>query len=257
MNQIILILVVLILIPAIIQNIDAEPILITKSSFIDDVTFDGKWTNGGEWKASSVDFIAGSMYLRSAHQDDFMYLMIDVVEDTTPSKNSDRGMICFDTNNEKSEIADENDYCFISTLGSHNAITLQGGTPFASKDHFRKIKNLDELVIVGGVSGENNRYVKTQHAIYEFKIPLDLIGRSDNYGFLVYVYDANKNQILTYPESIPIEDNRSIPSPKYWGDIISPDKSLPEFHSIMILLVILFGSLSLIRLKPFFGNLFS
>lgn len=239
-----------------IQYVNADPILISKSSEMKDIIFDGKWTTVHEWKHSSHNLINEySVHIRSAHQDEFLYIMIDVVKDVTFDKNSDRSMICFDSSNNKSKIADDDDYCFIATLGSSNGITLQGGTMLASKDHFKRIENHEDFIAIGNVSDDKDRYTRIPHVSYEFRIPLEVIGRSDNYGFLVYVYDANKNEIITYPESIQIEDIRSIPSPSQWGDMISPDKSLPEFDEKIILFSL--ALLPILILSRFKKNVFN
>ena len=52
-----------------------EPILISISSDLDQVIFDGKWTHVNEWKRSSYNhlkFSDGSeIHLRTAHQENF------------------------------------------------------------------------------------------------------------------------------------------------------------------------------------------
>ncbi len=78
------------------------------------------------------------------------------------------------------------------------------------------------------MSDKEDRYSKIPHTSYEFKIPTELVGRSSNYGFYAGVYDADSGLIYSWPESIRL-DTFEIPSPSKWGDLVSPDKSLPEF----------------------------
>ena len=58
-----------------------EPIMITISADRDNVIFDGKWTFYREWKNTSLDtinFVDGNAFeLRTAHQGNFIYVMID------------------------------------------------------------------------------------------------------------------------------------------------------------------------------------
>ena len=94
-----------------------EPIKITLSDKMDLVKFDGKWSNDTEWKRSSLDRINDDdvnhqIQLRTAHQGDFIYVMIDFVTDETPQKDKDFAIFCLDTLNEKNIQADENDFCF-------------------------------------------------------------------------------------------------------------------------------------------------
>ena len=77
------------------------------------------------------------------------------------------------------------------------------------------------------MSDKEDKYSAISHASYEFKIPIELIGRSDNYGFYVNVFDANSNVAYSWPEEIKLE-SFSIPNPSLWGNLISPDKSLLE-----------------------------
>ena len=80
---------------------------------MDNVIFDGKWTFLEEWKHSSYDEIRTEseiIPLRTAHQGDFIYILIDVVPDTTIDNNEDSTLVCFDAKNEKNTNPDENDF---------------------------------------------------------------------------------------------------------------------------------------------------
>ncbi len=83
---------------------------------MENVIFDGKWTFAQEWKHSSYDEIiteSDIIPLRTAHQDDFIYIMINVVPDNTLDNNEDLALVCFDAKNEKNINPDENDFCFM------------------------------------------------------------------------------------------------------------------------------------------------
>lgn len=230
------------------ETVYAEPVLITASGKVRDIEFDGKWTTETEWKPTSLNEINDPQtIIRSAHYEDYVYLMIDVPHDTSVNMHSDRAMVCFDTLNDKSENAQADDYCFQATVGSQNAVTLQGGSPILKNNGFKKISNHENLIAVGNVSDENDRYSDVPHASYEFKIPIEVIGRSDNYGFLVYVYDDNTKRVVTWP-AIEL-DNNNIPPPAKWGDMISPDKSLPEFSSVYMIMVISILSVFVFKFK--------
>ncbi len=241
-----------------ITNIFAqEAIMITKSPKMDQVTFDGIWTHGAEWKVSSLDSIKiakqGEIYLRTAHQGNFVYVFLDVTIDTHLDKNEDKSVICFDAENDKNEFADSDDFCFIATLGKKIGTTLQGEASISSND-FKNIQNPDGFIGMGGISDENDRYSIIPHASYEFRIPTDLIGRSDNYGYYVGVYDDFTKTTYSWPSEIEL-DEFVIPSPKLWGEIISPDKSLPEFEwAIIALLPALILVVFLTKLKKYAYN---
>ena len=235
-SSILFTIIILILTP--ITNVFAEPIMITKSGDLDHVTFDGIWTHAKEWKQSSLNSIAtdqGIIYLRTAHQGNFVYVFLDVILDTHLDKEADKAVICFDTEDDKNEFADSNDYCFTAILGENVGSTLQGESSLVA-NNFRNIPNVEGFIGIGAVSDENDRYSLTPHASYEFRIPTDLIGRSDNYGYYVGIYDDFTKTTYSWPSEVVLDEFK-IPSPKLWGEIISPDKSLPEFDLPFLALV--------------------
>lgn len=232
-----------------------EPIPITYSGTMDRVIFDGKWTFEQEWKQSSLDtylYEDGNriVILRSAHQGDFVYIFIDAVTDESLDNNLDYAIICFDSENNKNIIPDSGDYCFTSMLDGNTGITLQG----TNNDGFVKMENHSELITIGGTSDQNDRYSGVPHVGYEFKIPTDVIGRNSVYGFYFLVYDDHTKTYYTYPSGL--SSDGQISSPDTWGEIYSPDKSLPEFYIPLLIIVlgfsfVIFLSRSKLFLKPF------
>jgi len=126
------------------------------------------------------------------------------------------------------EIKDESDWCYVATRGSKNGHTLNGGSPIHQTSHFNIEKNHPDFIAIGGTSGENDRYVKTPHAAYEFKIPIEQIGFEDEYGFFIQVFDGD--DVMTYPNEHSGKYPQKIPSPKQWGVMISPDHSISSEH---------------------------
>ena len=228
-----------------IPSAHAQSIPITVSGSMDEVIFDGQWTFTKEWKQSSLDKIkteSGIIYLRSAHQGNFIYILLDVLPDITIDNNEDWAVVCFDTKNDKNIKPDENDFCFMIKLGSNKVVTLQG----KETEGLVAVKNHADLIGVGGVSSD--RYSKVPHAAYEFKIPIELLERTNQYGFYVGVFDFTKSATYTWPPEIDLE-NSDIPTPDKWGLIYSPDKSLPEYNVPMLVLVIGIFSIILLSIK--------
>ena len=217
----------------------AQTIPITISSRMSNVIFDGKWSFLQEWKESSltqIDTDSGSIYIRTAHWQNYVYVMIDAANISRFEKNSDRATVCFDKNDTKSSIANQNDYCFVAVLGG-SSFVLQGGSNIAVNGNFKKISPSLDFIGIGGISDENDRYTSIPHPSYEFKIPTELIGRSNHYGFYVSIYDTVKNKVYSWPD---INDDAplTIPDPHKWGELVSPDSSLPEFpYPIFTLLI--------------------
>ena len=242
MKNIFLIMCLFLLFPFV-KPIYATPeILITQSGEMDKVVFDGKWTNILEWKQSSWDQVPTpngyTLHIRTAHQDDFIYILLDVVGEQSFDHISDMAMICFDGLNDKTSIPGADDYCFSTSLTSKQGFVYQGGSSLGFNGNFKKIQNSDGFIGVGGVSDENDKYSIIPHVGYEFKIPMNIFGRSDVYGFYVLVYDANNHMYISWPPEISPKDSHSIPSPANWGTLVSPDKSIPEFELPTIALII-------------------
>lgn len=218
---------------------ESDQILITISNEMEKINFDGKWSFSTEWKSTSQDIVNdGNVILRTAHQGDFIYVLIDNLSDITPGKKSDYSIICIDGKNDKSTLPDDNDYCFMAVLGKNNGFTYSGYSPVQLNGNFRKIPNDPDLIIIGDISDKNDRYSKIIHSSYEFKIPIKLVGRESTYGFYFSTYDSNQQRIYHWPESIDSDRPYFIPNPSTWGNLVSLDKSLPEFPLFLPILII-------------------
>ncbi len=253
-----------------IDGIDEKKnILITKSNSLKEINFDGKWTFYSEWKQTSwnpVKFDENIVFhLRTAHQGDFIYVLIDAISDTNTNIGSDKATVCIDSKNNKSEFFDNDDYCFIiqleernfidTLLNKQNNFAIQGDSQSKSFEELEKIK-VKDFVGIGTMSDKEDKYSEIPHASYEFKIPIELLGRSDNYGFYVNVFDASSNVVYSWPEDIKLE-SFDIPSSSLWGNLISPDKSLLEnsvnesgdFFIILLVIIVISGTIFFIIFK--------
>ncbi len=236
----------------------SEPILITKSSSMEHIIFDGKWTNYSEWKQSSHNtytFGDGEViiHLRTAHFENYIYVFVDPVNDLTLDEKMDEATVCFDGKNNKSKIHDTNDFCFSVSLGNDEGTVFQGNSIEESLISMQIISNPDNFIATSSVSDENDRYTKEPHPSYEFKIPIELLERSDNYGFYLSVYDASLDKFYSWPENSTRENSSDIPPPSEWGDIISPDKSLPELSFPILIFTILIFTIILVQSKTKIG----
>lgn len=207
-----------------------EPILVIESEAFHNI--DGKWTFVSEWKEAADIQLSynngGKLILRIAHDRNYIHVLVDHLGDISPNKGEDKAIICLNGNSKNTK-PEKNDYCFIVTLGRTNPVVLQGGSPSIVKSNFKRIFETG-FEGIGGVTVAD-RYSVIPHVTYEFKIPVDLVGRSNEYQFYVAVYESD-NYVLTWPKYITLKNNFVIPPPSNWGTMISPDKSLPEFHSL-------------------------
>jgi hypothetical protein len=206
---------------------------------MDKIIFDGKWTHELEWKASSLDtyyYNETQVILRSAHQGDYIYIFLDPITDYQLDKINDYAIICFDTKNNKSTKADLDDYCFMTHLDGKDSFTYQGGHTSEATSFFDKIPNPEGFIGISTISDINDRYASIPHSSYEFRIPTSMIGRESVYGFYFLVYDAHSKKLYTYPQNLNPES--FVSSPSQWGEIYSPDKSLPEFELPLFSLIL-------------------
>ena len=221
------------LLPIFFLNVHGEePILISISSQLNNVVFDGKWTTTDEWKQSSYNRLAfddgTEIHLRTAYQGDFVYVQINITSDKFIDKLADSALICFDAKNDKTTLPQSDDFCFFTSLNGKKSFSYQGNTIPAINGYFTKIPYNKDFVAVGSSSDKHDRYDKTPHPSYEFKIPLNLLGRSDNYGFFISVFDAHTKTHHSWPYNVVHQSIISIPSPSQWGDLLSPDKSITK-----------------------------
>ena len=225
----------------------SDPILITHSTGIHNVIFDGKWTHETEWKQSSHNMFSYEdrmvIHIRTAHHEDFIYIFIDPINDHTLDNNKDEAVVCIDGQNNKNDLPDKDDFCFQVLLNQKQGTILQGN----DRGVFKEITN-EKFIAISSISDENDRYTKTLHPSYEFKIPIELFGRSDNYGFYFKVHDDSSETSYLWPKNSTLE-NLDVSSPSQWGDIISPDKSLPEMNLPILILTILILGITFIQVK--------
>lgn len=210
--------------------------------------WDGKWSFVQEWKKTSYTDASG-MVLRIGHDYKYLYVFLDAIQQEEFTRNSDYGVICITPNTFIEHLPQNDDHCFLVSLGTSNAITLQGGSTLGLTDYYSRINNDPRLVAVSNISDDNDRYTNNPHPSYEFRIPIELIGRSDNYHFYAATYDAANNLLATWPENIIVTKFPNIPIPSQWGDLTSPDKSIPEFSWPLFSLILSFIPVLVINWK--------
>jgi hypothetical protein len=244
--------IVILLIPfAISEALAQEEIWITISDNLEQVNFDGKWSFTTEWKHSSLDtmdFDSKLLHLRHAHQENFIYFMIDFEGDENLENGEDKAMICL---NPKENQNPDEQFCFIAILETENPSIISRNS---NSEDFKEIKKPADFIAVSSASDENDRYSKIPHSSYEFRIPTELVGRSSEYGFYLAVHEANSNKTFTFPSQVEPITFDVIPDASNWAKLISPDKSLPEFHWAIIVIISSFTLVIFIsrtRLNPY------
>ena len=207
------------------NNIEFESpqIFSTLSNTMSNVSFDGKWSFGQEWKESTLNQFGNDafpMILRIAHFDDFLYVHVNNLFDLTNDKSSDRAIICLSPIHSNPE----NDYfCFVASRGINSGHTLEGKAQSYFDGNLKLISNPPGFIGIGGTSSIGDRYMVTPHAAYEFKIPLDFVGNSNDYRFMIKTVD--RDTVYTFPENL-MKSSNGIPSMDYWGILSSKDKTM-------------------------------
>ncbi|MEM2759878.1 MAG: hypothetical protein QXU32_00045 [Nitrososphaerales archaeon] len=197
-------------------------------------SFETEWKQSSEYVKTYED--GTKLALRAVHDRDNVYLLLDTVTDSKINKNGDFGTVCFDIMNNGGHMPQNDDYCFLVAQGSKTFVTYQGGSNFGINNFLNKIPNPEGIEAHAGISNEFNRYSSIPHAIYEFKIPTEVITRSNTYGFYFAVYDADTRTVYSMSEKF--QRYPYVPSPDQWGRLVSPDNSLPEFHAIQLILIL-------------------
>jgi len=236
----------------------AEEIFITYTDVDSEIVLDGLWTHSHEWKKSSETKIQedalNQFVIRSAHNYEKIFVLVDVVVDESKNISEDKSIICFESKTQQNNLSNLT-YCF--EILFDGTVTTLMKNPESTNSQFVKIENHDDTKAISGMSNQYDRYSKTPHISYEFQIPIDVIGRSDVYAFYVEVYDAETNLQILWPQNSE-EFLVSIENSETWGEMISPDKSIPEFSSPLIIFVILVSTMVLMQFKTKFSrNLFS
>jgi len=233
----------------------ADEVLITYTNRLDDVDFDGMWSYETEWKPGSLVVVKNDesdFVYRIAHDYENLFVYVSAVSDKTPNKISDRAIVCIDGKNNGGEKPDTDDFCFISYFGTNKIFTLQGGSNFGQNGFYEIVDNHPGLIGIGASSSQYDKYSKIPHNSYEFKIPIEIIGRSNIYGLYIGVFDSNLNKQYGWPQESLNEKYPFIPIPKLWGQMISPDKTLPEFENVIFVFLPAFFAILILRYKNTF-----
>ena len=221
----------------------------------DSIVWDGKWSYLQEWKPMTENILSfndgNELSVKTGHDRQNLYVFLDFISEKQFEKKSDYGIVCINANKTIESDLQKDDYCFLVALESYNPLTFQGGGDLAETNHLVKIQNDQSFIAVGGISDEHDRYGGPPHPSYEFKIPIKTIGSSDVYNFYAATYDAKTNKVYSWPQNVTSNEFPAVPSPAEWGELISPDKTLPEFPWPLFMMVFSFSLIVFVTRKQF------
>lgn len=193
---------------------------------------DGMWTIDREWERSTERMFIyedeASIAVRVAHERENIYVLLDMVSDTTKDSGMDKAVVCFDTEVNGGNRPDTDDYCFMAVFDGSFTTYIGGGD---TSNTLSVIDNPSGVEMKAGVSDVFDRYSKIPHLTYELKVPIESLKRTDVLGFYTSVFDSNTKTSYSWPISLSQRDDIEIKKPSEWGKLISPDKSMPEFSA--------------------------
>lgn len=192
---------------------------------VNPVTIDGKWTTVNEWNDSQeipMEYNIynkyknnGTSYLRVKHDDNYLYILIDVPSHVYPTRLLSNVYVDPEDNGGWQPQPDDYCYSYFAYAGGEyeiKYIVVDGRWEFY---HYRGITNTDiRNNISASKNSINNPYSKISHAIYEYRIPLP-----DRKNIRIYVnlLDQDHNFYATWPGKVWND------TPELWGKIIIKD----------------------------------
>jgi hypothetical protein len=185
-----------------------------------------EWTDASEIKVQNEELTA---YIRAKHDGVFVYLLVDFLSDYGLDVSGDFAIICFDTNNNRGNVPQSDDYCFyrITRTGDATDGILQGNgsgwTVLQESDIWDPYDEKFDAAV--SYSHLNDPYDSiNNHVIYEFRIPIDLYSLNETMSFYVYTNDAYTGKFFEWPTNAGGKQYRLVvkdvlPAPDKWADL--------------------------------------
>jgi hypothetical protein len=195
---------------------------------------DGNWTTNDEWTDAEERELIGTrkVYFRLKHAfsggTSYEYILIDFVSDFTDDA-GDLWQLCFDAHDDNST-SPQRDDCRIIQYGhilSGVHVYKGDGTGWVETSNYAWDT---DLMISNNMS--TSPHLAALHWIVEFKINATWLDLHDNYALRVAAMDAHGGGNQAWPGS-------TINIPNDWGQTITKFVTIPEFQSILAVLMML------------------
>ena len=224
---------VLLLIPLTLGNsfgVSNEMLEVPKS--VNPVEINGNWSTKTEWTDASEIKVQNeelTAYIRAKHDGTYVYLLVDFLSDHGLDVSGDFAIICFDTNNDRGNTPQSDDYCFyrVTRTGDATDGILQGNgigwTVLQEADTWDPYDEKFDAAV--SYSHLNDPYDSlNNHVIYEFRIPIDFYSLKETMSFYVYTNDAYTAKFFEWPTDAGGKQYKLIvkdvlPSPDKWADL--------------------------------------
>ncbi len=173
---------------------------------VNPVTIDGMWTTEDEW-SDAAEFIEESAVFSIKDDAEFLYVLMDFVEDTS-MESGDLGGINLDLNNDKADKPQPDDFS-LSLIHSYPEGTkrwiFQGNGTHWIVIWKEDMEIAEPLGIMSASTNitNNNPYSETPHVIYEFAIPRFIFEDAPQTGFTAFVEDREASGELRLEVNLP------------------------------------------------------
>ena len=195
---------------------------------------DGNWTTADEWTDAEEKELDGSLtvYFRikwgSVDSTVYQYILVDFINDTTDNA-TDAFSICIDGHHDDGSSPQTDDYRIDLVGHSFSGLHVYQGNGTGWEEISTYHWGTD-LVIVNDIS--RSPASSTPHWIAEFKINSTWTDLLNNFCIRVAAYDASGGGNQVWPDS-----TSSVPND--WGATTTKFTQIPEFPSIILVLLML------------------
>jgi uncharacterized protein (TIGR02246 family) len=192
---------------------------------VNPVTIDGKWTTNNEWNDTQEILMEyniynryknnGTSYLRVKHDEQYLYILIDVPSHVSPTRFLSNVYVDPEDNGGWQPQPDDYSYSYFAYPGGEyeiKYIVVDGRWEFY---HFKGITNTNIRNNISASSNStNDPYSKISHTTYEYRIPLS---NQKKLKIFVDTIDQDHNFYATWPGKVWND------TPEIWGKIIIQD----------------------------------
>ncbi len=195
---------------------------IVPPKLVNPVIIDGKWTTINEWNDAqeySMEYNIykkyknnGTGYLRIKHDQNYLYILLDIPSHTTPYRAFSNVYVDPADNGGWKPQPDDYCYSFFGAIGGEYEIKFIVKEGKWNFHHFSGITNNEiRSNMAYSSNSTNNPFSEISHAIYEYRIPLP---EKKTMRILVDALDQDHNSYTTWPGKVWND------TPELWGKII-------------------------------------
>jgi len=205
---------------------------------------DGKFTSNTEWADANVTSYNSDgieFYLLTKQDRNFVYIMLDGVDFQTDPKKEDVSVryqttLCFDGDNNAGSKRESGDFCHTSTIFNEFGKEVRGENAPVKFNADGESSHLDlpNKFKTGWSFGSNNDpFTKSDHLIFEVKIPRTLFESLDDVGFAFEMYaGSSPTDLVQLTNGIVLPPESDKKNPSTWGKLVLPEIGCPNLELV-------------------------